>query len=90
MGDFSKDLRKTSKNIGNKKLNSPGRALEIAANTVTAAAGSKIPKLVAATAPDIKKFVDQRKASYLCKTHSIDSSHFRHKETISKIKLEVF
>ena len=51
-----------------KSLNNPGRALELAANMRTAAA-SKIPKLIAATAPDIIKFIHQGKGLYLSKTH---------------------
>ena len=54
--------------VGKKILNNPGRALEIAANIGTAAA-SKNPKLIAATAPDIIKFVHQGKGLYLGKFH---------------------
>ena len=49
-------------------LNNPGRALELAANIGTAAA-SKNPKLIAATAPDIIKFVHQEKGLYLGKIY---------------------
>ena len=41
----------------------PGRALEIAANIGTAAV-SKNPRMIAATAPDIIKFVHQGKGLY--------------------------
>ena len=61
MGDFFKHL-------GKKILNNPARALEIAANIGTAAA-SKNPKLIAATAPDVIKFVHQGKGLYLGKIH---------------------
>ena len=63
MGSFFKHLGSAAKNVGKKILNNPGRALEIAANIGTAAA-SKNPKLIAATAPDIKKFVHQGKGLY--------------------------
>ena len=63
MGDVFRGVGKAAKNVGKKILNNPGRALEIAANFVTAAA-SKIPKLIAATAPDIMKFVHQGKGLY--------------------------
>ena len=49
-----------------KILNNSGRALELAANTGTAAA-SKIPKLIAATATDNMKFVHEQKGLYLDK-----------------------
>ena len=68
LGDFFKHLGKAAKNVGKKILNNPGRALEIAANIGTAAA-SKNPKLIAATAPDIIKFVHQGKGLYLGKIH---------------------
>ena len=63
LGDFFKHLGSAAKNVGKKILNNPGRALEIAANIGTAAA-SKIPKLIAATAPDVIKFVHQGKGLY--------------------------
>ena len=74
MGDFFKHLGKAAgsaaKNVGKKILNNPGHALEIAANIGTEAA-SKNPKLIAATAPDIIKFVHQGKGLYLGKIHRI-------------------
>ena len=67
LGDFFKHLGtaagSAAKNVGKKILNNPGRALEIAANIGTAAA-SKNPKLIAATAPDVIKFVHQGKGLY--------------------------
>ena len=63
MGNFLKHLGSAAKNVGKKILNNPGRALEIAANNGTAAA-SKNPKLIAATAPDIIKFIHQGKGLY--------------------------
>ena len=68
LGDFFKHLGSADKNVGKKILNNPGRALEIAANIGTAAA-CKNPKLIAATAPDIIKFVHQGKALYSGKIH---------------------
>ena len=68
LGDFFKHLGSAAKNVGKKRLNNPGRALEIAANIGTAAA-SKNPKLIAATVPDIIKFVHQGKGLYLGKIH---------------------
>ena len=68
LGDFFRGFGKTAKNVGKKILNNPGRALELAANIGTAAA-SKNPKLIAATAPDIIKFVHQGKGLYLGKFH---------------------
>ena len=68
LGDFFKPIGKAAKNVGKKVLNNPGRALELAANIGTAAA-SKNPKLIAATAPDIIKFVHQGKGLYLGKIH---------------------
>ena len=72
LGDFFKHLgkatAKAAKHVGKKILNNPGRALEIAANIGTAAA-SKNPRLIAATAPDIIKFVHQGKGLYLGKIH---------------------
>ena len=66
LGDFFKHLGKAAKNVEKKILSNPGRASEIAANIGTAAA-SKNPKLIAATAPDIIKFVHQGKGLYLGK-----------------------
>ena len=64
LGDFFKHLgkatTKAAKKVGKKILINPGRALEIAANIGTAAA-SKNPRMIAATAPDIIKFVHQGK-----------------------------
>ena len=68
LGNFFKHLGSAAKNVGKKILNNPGRALELAANIGTAAA-SKNPKLIAATAPDIIKFVHQGKGLYLGKIH---------------------
>ena len=63
LGDFFKHLGSAAKNVGKKILNNPGRALEIAANIGTAAA-SKNPRMIAATAPDVVKFVHQGKGLY--------------------------
>ena len=63
LADFFKHLGSAAKNVGKKILNNPGRALEIAANIGTAAA-SKNPRMIAATAPDIIKFVHQGKGLY--------------------------
>ena len=63
LGDFFKHLGKAAKSVGQKILNNPGRALEKAANIGTAAA-SKNPKLIAATAPEVIKFVHQGKGLY--------------------------
>ena len=67
LGDFFKLLgkatAKAAQNVGKKILNNPGRALEIAANIGTAAA-SKNPRLIAATAPEVIKFVHQGKGLY--------------------------
>ena len=63
LGDFFKHLGKMGKNVEKKILNNPGRALEIAANIGTAAA-SKNPRLIAATAPEVIKFVHQGKGLY--------------------------
>ena len=68
LGDFFRGIGKAAKSVGKKILNNPGRALELAANIGTAAA-SKNPKLIAATAPDIIKFVHQGKGLYLDKIH---------------------
>ena len=67
LGDFFRSVGKAAKNVEKKILNNPGRALEIATNIGTAA--SKNPKLIAATAPDITKFVHQGKGLYLGKIH---------------------
>ena len=68
LGDFFRGIGKAAKSVGKKILNNPGRALELAANIGTAAA-SKNPKLIAATAPDIIKFVHQGKGLYLGQIH---------------------
>ena len=68
LGDFFKHIVKAAKNVGKKIINTPGRALELAAFIGTAAP-SKNPKLIAATAPDIRKFVHQVKGLYLGKSH---------------------
>ena len=68
LGDFFKHLGKAAKNVGKKILNNPGRALEIAANIGTAAA-SKNPRMIAATAPNVIKFIHQGKGLYLGKIH---------------------
>ena len=63
LGDFFKQLGKAAKSVGKKILNNPGRALEIATNIGTAAA-SKNPELIAATVPEVIKFVYQGKGLY--------------------------
>ena len=68
LGDFFRGVFKSAKNVGKKILVKPGRALEIASNIGTAAA-SKNPKLIAATAPDFIKVVNQWKGLYLCKIY---------------------
>ena len=68
LGDFFRGIRKAAKNVGKKILNNPGRALELAANIGTAAA-SKNPRMIAATAPDFIKFVQQGKGLYLGEIH---------------------
>ena len=68
LGEFFRGIGKAAKSVGKKILNNPGRALELAANIGTAAA-SKNPQLIAATAPDILKFVHQGKGLYLGKIH---------------------
>ena len=68
LGDFFRGIGKAAKNVGKKILNNPGRALELAANIGTAAA-NKNPRMIAATAPDIIKFVHQGKGLYLGKIH---------------------
>ena len=60
LGDFFKHFGKAAKNVGKKILNNRGREPELAANIGTAAA-SKNPRMIAATAPDIIKFVHQGK-----------------------------
>ena len=62
--DFFKHLGKAAKKTAKKILNTPGRALEIAANIRTAAA-SKNPRIIAATAPDIIKFVHEEKGNFI-------------------------
>ena len=66
LGDFFRGVGKAAKSVGKKTLNNPCRALEIAANIGTAAA-SKNHRMIAATAPDIIKFVSQGKELYLGK-----------------------
>ena len=56
LGNFLSSLVKAAKNVGKKVLKSPGRALQIAAVIGTAPAYEN-PRLIAATAPDIIKFV---------------------------------
>ena len=68
LGDFFRGIGKAAKSVGKKILNNPGRALELAANIGTAAA-SKNTRMIAATAPDIIKFVHQGKGLYLGKIH---------------------
>ena len=68
LGDFFRGIGKAVKSVRKKILNNPGRALELAANIGTAAA-SKNPLMIAATAPDIIKFVHQGKGLYLGKIH---------------------
>ena len=67
MGDFFKHLgkatAKAAKYFGKKKLNNPGRALELAAK-IGSATASKNPRMIAATAPDIIKIVHQGKCLY--------------------------
>ena len=67
LGDFLKHLgkatAKAAQNVGTKILNNPGRALEIAAN-IGFAAASENPRLIAATAPEVIKFVHQGKGLY--------------------------
>ena len=53
-------MGEAAKSVGKKSWNNPGRALELAANFGTAAA-SKNPRMIAATAPNIIKFVHQGK-----------------------------
>ena len=68
LGDFFRHIGKAAKNVGKKILNNPARALEIAANIGTAAA-SENPELIAATAPEVIKFVHQGNGLYLGKIH---------------------
>ena len=68
LGDFFRGIGKAAKSVGKKNLNNPGRALELAAN-IGIAAASKNPRMIAATAPDIIKFVHQGKGLYLGKIH---------------------
>ena len=68
LGDFSRGIGKAAKSVGKKILNNPGRALKLAANIGTAAASNN-PKLIAATAPGVIKFVHQGKGLYLGKFH---------------------
>ena len=68
LGEFFRGIGKAAKSVGKKLLNNLGRALELAANIGTAAA-SKNPRMIAATAPDIIKFVHQGKGLYMGKIH---------------------
>ena len=68
LGDFLRGIGKAAESVGKKILNNPGRALKLAANIETAAA-SKNPRMIAATAPDIVKFVHQGKGLCLGKIH---------------------
>ena len=76
LGDFFKHLGSAAKNVGKKILNNPARALEIAANIGTAAA-SKNPLLIAATAPDVIKFVHQGKGLYKAEALSGKGGSYR-------------
>ena len=73
LGDFFKHIGKAAKNVGKKILNKPARAVEIAANIRTAAA-SKNSKLIAATAPEIIKFVHQGNCLLLEENSSDDDA----------------
>ena len=73
LGDFFKHIGKVAKNVGQKVLNNPGRALELAAN-IGRAAASKNPTLIAPTAPDIINFVHQGKGLYVGKIHWFTAS----------------
>ena len=66
LGDFFRSIGKAAESVGKKILNNPGKALKLAANIGTAAA-SKNSRMIAATAPDIIKFVHQGKSLYLGK-----------------------
>ena len=66
LGKAATSTASLASHVGKKILNHPGRALELAANIGTAAA-SKKPRKIAATAPDIIKFVHQGKGLYLGK-----------------------
>ena len=68
LGNFLPSLGKAAKNVGKKIIKIPGAALELAANIGTAAA-SKRTKPIAATAPDVIKFVIQGRGFYLGKSH---------------------
>ena len=68
LGDFFRGVGNAAKNDGMKILNDPGRALEIAANIGTAAAGKNL-RMIAASAPDIIKVVHQGKGLFLGKIH---------------------
>ena len=70
LGDFFRGVGKAAKSVGKKIIKIPGRAPELAANIGTAAA-SKNPRMIAATAPDIIKFVHQGKGLYLGKIHQL-------------------
>ena len=78
LGDFFKHLGSAAKNVGKKILNNPARAIEIAANIGTAAA-SKNPRLIAATAPDVIKFVHQGKGLYKAEALSRKTSNTNRK-----------
>ena len=58
--------RKSCQECWNEILNNPGRAQDLAANIGTKAA-SKYPRMIAATASDIIKFVHRGKGLYLGK-----------------------
>ena len=73
LGDFFEHIGKAAKNVGKKILNKPARAVEIAANIRTAAA-SKNSKLIAATAPEIIKFVHQGNCLLLEENSSDDDA----------------
>ena len=68
LGNFFKHLGKAAKNVGKRILNNPARALETSANFGTGAASVK-PKVIAATAPEVIKFVHQGKGLDLGKNH---------------------
>ena len=65
LGDFFKHLAKAAKNVGKKKLNISGRALECTAKIGNAAA-RKNSNLFAATASDVINFVHRGKCLYFC------------------------
>ena len=60
LGNFFSSLGKATKNVGNRTLKNPGRALETAAS-FTSATASKNPKQITATAPGVIKFAHQGK-----------------------------